>query len=553
MKSLLLLSVLLCTYTTTFGQNRKMNNLLKQWDNDSTPGISVAILKNGKAIYKNHLGMANLEDQISVSAKSKFNTSLVSLQFTSYAILLLEKQGKLNLDDDIRKHIPEFPFYGDTITLLHLATHTSGLRGYGALHNMQGWHWGDVILKSAPLNLIIKQKELNFKPDEGYNFSSSDFHVLAEVVERVSNQSFAQFCKKNIFEPLDMNNTLVREDRTEIISNRTQSYYNTGDRFVNAPSNDESVGVSNIFTTLDDLIKWFNNFSSPRSEDNSIISKMSKHQIVSLGDTLNCGLGVKVSQYRGLSIISQSGGDAGYRTEVNFFPELNFTVILLSNNSTTNTYKLSKDIIDMYLSKELAPAPLMESNDLSLNNTSNQFTNQQVSGKYIHESLQPGIIIEVFNLDSVLNVKMDFIKQHFHIGNNVGNKYELLENPPVKFIFKDSLNGQPQTVYKHEMGHVSKWIRMKEEVFSQTKLSDYVGEFHSEELSTTYNLKIVDGQLKLEHPGVRSCNFKQTGVNTFQGSVWYLNQLKFVRNSTGVIIGLKISNVSSKNIYFGKV
>lgn len=561
MKSLLLVvSVAVCFHATSIAQNLtrknfKIDSIISALYPDNSPGIAVAIVKDGKPIYEKYFGVANMEHSLPLTPKSKFNISAVSEQFTAFAILLLEKKRQLSLDDDVRKYIPELSYFGDTITLRHLATHTSGLKDYGALHNMQGWRWGDVILKDDALNLAIKQKDLNFKPGEEYCYSRTGFELLAKVVSRVSNLSFAEFCKEYIFQPLGMNSTVIRDSWTKIIPNRTQSYFKTSNALVNYPSNDESVGSGNIFTTLDDMVIWCNNYSTLKIGDAAIIKKLSTQYITSKNDTINQGLGIDVRNYRGTIFLQARAASAGYRCAINLFPEHKFSVIILSNNNSTNTYKLSKQIFDMYLMNELLPATLIESNVVSISNTSSnyQFTNKQVSGRYMHESLKPGIIIEIYEVDSVLNVKMDFIQQHFHIGNNVGNRYELIENPPVKFVFDDSLNGKPQAIYKHEMGDVSKWVRMNDQDFSKIKLSDYTGEFYSEELSTTYNFIIEDGQLKLNHKVIESTAFKQTGINVFQGSIWFLNQVEFILNAKGEVKGVKISNISAKNVFFEKI
>ncbi|MGB5781833.1 MAG: serine hydrolase, partial [Eudoraea sp.] len=210
--------------------NGQVDELFTVWDNKETPGAAVAVVQNGAIVYKKGYGMSNLEYDIPIVPSTIFHIASVSKQFTAFSILLLESEGKLKLDDDIRKYIPEVPDFGKTITLRHLASHTSGLRDQWNLLAMAGWRLDDVITKEHVLKLISKQQELNFDPGEEYMYCNTGFTLLAEVVARVSGVSFATFTKERIFKPLKMNNTLFYDDHEKIVKNRAYSYHsdNTG-------------------------------------------------------------------------------------------------------------------------------------------------------------------------------------------------------------------------------------------------------------------------------------------------------------------------------------
>jgi CubicO group peptidase (beta-lactamase class C family) len=183
-----------CVDTT----NEKVDELFDKWDSSKTPGAAVAIVKDGSIIYKKGYGSANLEYDIPITTSTIFHIASVSKQFTVFSILLLEKEAKLSLEDDIRKYIPEVPDFGKTITLRHLASHTSGLRDQWNLLAMAGWRLDDVITKEHVLKLISNQKELNFNPGEEFLYCNTGFTLLAEVVSRVSGQTFSEFTAQNI-------------------------------------------------------------------------------------------------------------------------------------------------------------------------------------------------------------------------------------------------------------------------------------------------------------------------------------------------------------------
>ena len=158
----------------------------------------MAVLKNGEIMYENYFGKANLEHNIPIDSSYIFNIASVSKQFTIFAVLLLEERGKLSLEDDVRKYIPEVPDFGQKITLRHLASHTSGLRDDGCLTSILGWTIGDVLTIDGFLKLLSSQKELNFKPGEHYSYCNIGYSFLAEVVARVSNKTFVDFMNENI-------------------------------------------------------------------------------------------------------------------------------------------------------------------------------------------------------------------------------------------------------------------------------------------------------------------------------------------------------------------
>ena len=204
---------------------KEIDQIFEKWDRSDTPGAAVAVVKDGEIIFKKGYGLANMEYEIAITPNTVFHIASVSKQFTAFAALLLEKDGIISMDDDIRKYIPEVPDFGKTITLRHLATHTSGLRDQWDLLALGGWRLDDVITTEHVLKLVNKQKGLNFDPGEEFIYCNTGFTLLAEVVARVSGKTFAEFCEERIFQPLQMDRTLFYDDHEKIVPNRSYSYY----------------------------------------------------------------------------------------------------------------------------------------------------------------------------------------------------------------------------------------------------------------------------------------------------------------------------------------
>lgn len=343
----------------------KTDSIFSEYNDLSKPGLAISIISNGKIVYSKGFGSANLEFDIPVTPSTVFHIASVSKQFTVFSILLLEEQGKLSIDDDIRKYIPEMPDFGKTITLRHLASHTSGLRDQWYLLGLAGWRDDDIKTNKQILDLIFNQKELNFNPGEKYSYCNTGFTLLAEVVSRVSGQTFADFTKSNIFMPLKMFNTQFNDDYEKIIKNRANSYYTDSTGYKKSIFNNESVGATNLNTTIEDMSLWSLNFSNVTIGSNEIIKKMNTPVVLNNSKSIKLGLGQFIDEYKGLKEISHEGLDAGYRAYFSRFPEQSFSVIIFTNCREINPYPLACEVTDLYLKKDFKPLPKNEADVIS--------------------------------------------------------------------------------------------------------------------------------------------------------------------------------------------
>lgn len=329
----------------------------------TTPGVAVAVVKDGKIIFKKGYGMANLEYDLPITSKSVFHVASVSKQFTAFSIFLLEKQGKISFEDDVRKYVPEVPNFGKTIRIKHLLAHTSGLKDQWALLTLAGWRLDDVITTEHILKIIGRQKELNFEPGSQFLYSNSGYTLLAEIVARVSGQSFAAYTKKNIFEPLGMTDTQFYDDFGKIVRNRVYSYELVGDTYQKKNLNYSNVGATGLFTTVEDLSKWALNFENPIVGDAELIKRFNEPALLDDGqpavyavvddETIYPAKGQFVRNYRGLNLYNHTGGDAGFRTYLARFPDKKFSVIVLSNDYAFQSLKSGLEVAEVYLKDDL--------------------------------------------------------------------------------------------------------------------------------------------------------------------------------------------------------
>jgi CubicO group peptidase (beta-lactamase class C family) len=298
------------------------------------PGYQLSISRNGKIVFSKASGMANLEYNIPITKESVIETGSVSKQFTAAAILLLEQQGKLSTQDDIRKFIPELPDYGDKITLDHMMRHTSGLRDWGSIAAMSGWERSTKTYDNTDvLYIVARQKAVNFKPGERYLYSNSNYNLLAIVVERVSGMSLADYSKKYIFEPAGMTRTEWRNNFKKVVKNRAFAYSKSGDAYLTNMPNENAYGNGGLLTTTEDLLKWNDYYLSGKFGSPSLLDKQIKTVPFNNGKMNEYAAGLVINTVRGWKSINHNGATAGYRANLEYFPELNLSIAWLNNSS----------------------------------------------------------------------------------------------------------------------------------------------------------------------------------------------------------------------------
>jgi CubicO group peptidase (beta-lactamase class C family) len=345
------------TQTSVNEIEAEIDKIFEPWSKPDIPGAAVAIVQDGRPLLVKGYGCANLEHNIQIMPKTPFNAASLAKQFTAFAVLTLEEQGKLSLDDDVRAYIPEFPDFGSKITIRHLLYHTSGLRDYGGLMLMSGIRMDDVLTSQAILKLISNQKELNFEPGTETAYCNAGYNVLAEIVARTCGQSFAEWTRANIFVPLGMERTVFKENIGELILGEAQSYTPSGEKdFLRALDNEAAPGPGSLFVSIEDMAHWMAAFKTRSVGAQETWTKMFEVGKLSDGRDLPYAAGLIAGSYKRLPIFHYSGRWAGYRSEMVYFPEQNFAVAVLTNKSSIDPTQISRRIADICLKGYFPPS-----------------------------------------------------------------------------------------------------------------------------------------------------------------------------------------------------
>ena len=342
----------------------RVDSIFARWNSRTTPGCAVGVSRDGRSILERAYGMADLEHDVTATPATIYEAGSVSKQFTAAAVILLAQQGKLSLDDDVRKHVPEVPDYGAKITLRHLLNHTSGLRDWGSVAGIAGMPRGRRAYTHAHvLDIVSRQTSLNYAPGTTYSYTNTGYNLLAIIVDRVSGMPFAEFSRTQIFEPLGMRRTSWRDDFTRIVKDRAIAY---DVRFDGGASTDmpfENVhGNGGLLTTVGDLLIWTENLETGRVGGPAFIQEMHRQAVHNNGRQHVYASGLRVSTYNDVREISHTGTTAGYRAFLARYPDQRLAVALLCNNGSANSTTLGHAIADAFLGSAVqrraaTPAP----------------------------------------------------------------------------------------------------------------------------------------------------------------------------------------------------
>ncbi len=446
------------------------------------PGAQLAISRNGQLIYSKAWGMADLEHNVPLTTNSVIEAGSVSKQFTAAAILLLEQEGKLSLDDDVRKHIPELPDYGKPITLRHMMQHLSGLKDWGAIASIAGWPRSTKTYNNEDaLYIISRQKTLNNVPGDEYLYSNSNYNLFAIIVERVSGKSLAEFTRQYIFEPAGMKHTEWRDNFKKVVPNRAIAYEYNGRGYFTEMPNEYVYGNGGLLTTAEDLLIWNNYYLNAKPGGASLLSKQLQPMRMNNGVMNRYAAGLRVDTVLGWRYIGHSGATAAYRANLEYFPDLGLSIAWLSNTSELDRGPDPADAVRRILVK-----------DVSNNNTGgspgvNAYTVSQKSlDSYLGWYFDPkrGMAVRLFLRDGKLaNSRggnlVPISENVFQLGPN---QVEIVSSKPKHLLLKSVFD----TTY---------FIAVDSARTDEKSLQQYTGEYYSEEAQVTYRVFIKNGKL----------------------------------------------------------
>jgi len=516
-----------------FGQSpdtlQRIDQLFSKWNN-ATPGVSVAIERNGKIIYHKAFGLANLEHNVPNTTSTIFEAGSVSKQFTAISILLLAQEGKLSLDDDVRKYIPELPTYDKTITIRQCMNHSSGLKDWGSIGSLTGFpRTTRVYTLDLALQIMYRQKSLNFSPGSEYSYSNGGYSLLVAIVERVSKMSLAEFTRTRLFEPAGMKNTQWRDNFREIVPGRATAYRRRAGVYEQDMPFEHIHGHGGLLTTVEDLIIWNRQLAHATIGGDGMIKARIERSKFTNGLTNDYAAGLFITVHEGEMEITHTGATAGYRAYLGWFPEEKLSIALLSNDGTFNPGGIGSQIADMFLGQiPETKAPSRTSITLA----------DAALKKY------EGVFRAIRIADAItLTVKDGKV---FHEGR------------PMVIVHSDTLmDGRSYYIMKKNGQLFNKtpidtftYVRAKAPDNAEAYLKTLTGVYHSDEADATWRIEVKDGALWANQipPGSWKLEPKFYDGFLVDGEDLY----EFKRNKKGVVDRLEVSVPRAERVVFIK-
>ena len=527
--------------------SEQVDKLFEKMDRTISPGCAVAAMKDGKILYERGYGMADLDHNVPITPVTVFHVASMSEQFTAAVIVMLAQERKLSLDDDVRKYVPELPDFGVPITIRQLVYHTSGLRDQWGLLGLAGWRYSlDLITDDDVLSIMSRQKDLNFPPGSKHMYCNTGYTLLAQVVKRVSGQSFREFTTSRIFQPLGMKNTHFRDDHAEIVKDMAYGYVPAKDTFRISITNFDTVGATSLLTTVEDLALWDENFYNPRAGGPGMIKQMLEPGQLSNGEQLHYAYGLVIGKYRGLPTVDHAGGDAGYRSDMIRFPDQHFTAACLCNLAASNPSELTRKVAEIYLAKDMTPPDKADAGPEKTVQLPPEKLTPKV-GTYL--TAEGDHTLSITLKDGKLHVTSGAEEDSYEMNALSESEFRLVI-APVDFKFEPLKPGGP-------LGLIVKPGDEKPEVFeavtaftpSTSELSSCVGSYYSEEVEPVYVMKIDGGKLVLHRLKNKPDTLRPVTRDLFAGSI---GSIRFTRNAQDQVSGFVLNAGRVRNVRFQK-
>jgi CubicO group peptidase (beta-lactamase class C family) len=548
----LIVSILTLNASAQLSETRQLqiDSLFIAWNKPNHPGGSIGVMQNDKIIFSKSYGLASLEYLIPNSTGTIFNTGSVSKQFTAMGIVLLHLQGKLSVDDDIRKYLPELHDFGEKITISHMLHHTSGLRSLHAMLELAGWR-GDDSRTNEDLNrFMTMQRDLNFKPGSEYLYCNTGYMLMVNIIEKVTGEKFPIWIKENVFRPLGMNNTYLEDKYDNVVSNNATSYYKSqkGD-FDRAVEFWGYIGSGNMHSTTNDLLKWLRNFYEPKTIWEKPFELLKTLDKFNDGSDNNYAYGVFVDNYLKHNRIQHGGSIGGFNAWIGTYPNEKLSIAILTNFSSSSVSSKANQIAKLLL-------PKLEKVNNEIEKENNPIKMTVLSNKQL-KKYESNYWNDKENYARKIYLKNDTLRYSRSLTNEspivpIGNNQFQMLNVAVDLKVKFINNGIEKSMnVTEDNGKPSNFQSFEPTKLTKEELLLYTGEFYSYELETTYVIYLKNDTLSLHHARHGDSKMKIIKKDVLEGE-WPLLSAKFKRDKVGKITGILVSNGRVRNLWFEK-
>ncbi len=508
----------------------------------------MAVSRNGTVLYEHGYGMANVELGVPIATDTILAAASISKQFTAMSILLLAQRGRLSIDDEVTRYVPEWMNHESHVTIRRLLTHTSGLREGFLLLGLAQQNFEENV-NEAMVRVLARQRGVNFAPGAEWQYNNGGYNLLGSIVKRVSGQSLRDFAEAHIFRPLGMKNSQFRDSRGLIIPHVASGYSIDGTGVHPGSGTAGVVGNDGLYTTPRDLLLWAQNFENVRVGTPEIVAAMRKPAVLTSGKTTNYRFGLFIGKYRGLRTVEHSGGDNGISSNLVWYPDQKLAIALLCNAEEINPIILTHKLTDLYLGDVLG-AP----SDVSQAAAKVTLKESELAGRAgsYHVISDPGL--------ADLQVSVRDGKLIGHSFYDDGVDFDLIPTDathvrapgPTRLEFVPAALGhRPEWRLTGELGSL-RGVLQQQVTFKPTAadLRAFVGDYRSAEILASYDIVLRDSDLAIQAPGGAEVRLRPLGQDMFGCDGFGV--LRFLRGTRGDVEGFSMNRSNLWGLRFDR-
>lgn len=507
---------------------QKIDALFSNWQQGLCPGGQVLVLQKGQVIFEKCYGFANLETRSPVTPDTIFHVASLTKPFTAMCIMLLQERGLLNIHEDVRKYVPDMIGFSEPLTVKQLLNMVSGLRGYYEMMFLQGRNPEDHYAQAEIRRLVSRQTKLNFQPGSEFVYTNANYMMLATIVERLSGQTLNEFATENIFKPLGMDKTFIRDDPHRIIPDKANSYHDDGYAFRNAFLTFGIYGGTSLHSCTRDVVKFLDQYRQPTLISRETLEEIALDFPMVAGKQSHYGGGIMTELIGEYRAYHHGGVNAGYRSIGLVVPEKELIVAILSNTYNIPVVPIGKEIVKIVLDVPKKPENRLE------NYIEDSCSLENIDGLY-----------RCNTRDEFYDVRVRAGKVYLdgdYMAPVDGNRFRHGRRNVMLAVTKNGL------VTKH--GAVIDELTRLEEIPDPDQLQQCPGQYYCDDMQSHYEIVAQDGKLYMDH-----LRHGRKQMYRFEGDHFFFDSfhVHFCRNSDNQITGYLVSSPHLRNVEFRKL
>ncbi|GAB3920735.1 serine hydrolase domain-containing protein [Mucilaginibacter myungsuensis] len=526
-------------------QRQQIDSIFKKWADPAKPGAVIGIVRNDSLIYTKGYGLADVEHNTPNTAASMYYMCSVSKQFAGYLIAQLVKEGKVDVNADIRTYLPWMGDLGAKVTVANLLHHTSGIRDDITIAGMTDkWDKG-MLTEAGAIEILKRQRSLNFTPGQKFAYSNSNYVLLAEIVQAVWGKPFRQVAEQQIFKPLGMVSSKFVDDPYELISDRASSYSSQNGKLSLSLQDVYTMGDGGLFTNMNDLAKWAINLYRPA--DKAVVDQLLQQGILNNGERIKYAFGISIEESLGHKQYFHNGSLAGYRTAIGVFPEQKMGFMIFGNGGESEVAGKLTQLAALFIAPKKSTAPTLPTparRDSALATVTDRTEADKRIGTYIADD---GYRVDI----SLIRNKL-WINRQVMLKKDSADSYSLLNNQYVRYVFVSGGGIDKLLLYSPALATPIEMDRSTE-LTDKKASGSYIGSYTSPELGYSFDIMSKNGALWFvtkEQKEYKVRVYHNGHLSTDNDS---FGHFKGIRNKAGKLIGLELNKGGMMHLRFDRM